>query len=236
MPIVAKSVLDARRAAAEAPATAVTPRPQPSSSPADQASGPPQGPQRHAICPRTRAVVPANLDPSTEPADGNTDDARRAAAGRDDKNYAVGYGKPPLHTRFAKGSRGGPGRPKGVKNHDTLLKDRFEKKRAIKIDGVERIVTQHELLVDLQSQHAMKGKEKPQQFLLGEAKRLYSANDDAGPVAAAPLSPSEQALFDQLFATLNLTPMVPGSLPEAPAGSPPDADLDEEPDDEEDEA
>ena len=37
-------------------------------------------------------------------------------------DYVVGYGKPPLHTRFQKGRSGNPnGRPRGKKNMSTLL-------------------------------------------------------------------------------------------------------------------
>jgi uncharacterized protein DUF5681 len=37
-------------------------------------------------------------------------------------DYEVGYGKPPLHTRFQKGKSGNPkGRPRGKKNMSTLL-------------------------------------------------------------------------------------------------------------------
>ena len=47
--------------------------------------------------------------------------------------YAVGYGKPPEHTRFRKGRSGNPaGRPKGAQNLDALLDKALREKVAVK--------------------------------------------------------------------------------------------------------
>lgn len=41
-----------------------------------------------------------------------------------DEEYEIGYGKPPLETRFVKGQSGNPsGRPKGSKNLATILEE-----------------------------------------------------------------------------------------------------------------
>src|ERR1039457_3785601 len=49
------------------------------------------------------------------------------------KDYKIGYGKPPEHSRFAKGRSGNPkGRPKGRKNLETDLDERLGEKITIR--------------------------------------------------------------------------------------------------------
>ena len=65
-------------------------------------------------------------------------------------DYEVGYGKPPVHTRFQKGQSGNPkGRPRGSKNLSSLLNDALngwvivvENGRRKKITKREAIITQ----------------------------------------------------------------------------------------------
>ena len=65
-------------------------------------------------------------------------------------DYEVGYGKPPVHTRFQKGQSGNPkGRPRGRKNLSSLLNDALngwvivvENGRRKKITKREAIITQ----------------------------------------------------------------------------------------------
>ena len=51
----------------------------------------------------------------------NDKDSKGDSLPEQDEAYAVGWGKPPRHTRFKKGQSGNPkGRPPGSKNMNTL--------------------------------------------------------------------------------------------------------------------
>ena len=60
--------------------------------------------------------------------------------------HAIGYRKPPQHTRFRKGVSGNPkGRPHGTKNLATVLERMLEEKVVVSEDGVPKLVTKLEL-------------------------------------------------------------------------------------------
>ena len=62
--------------------------------------------------------------------------------------YEVGFGKPPKHTRFRKGSSGNPrGRPKGKRNLATVLEKTLKEKVVINENGVRKTVTKLEAAV-----------------------------------------------------------------------------------------
>jgi hypothetical protein len=56
--------------------------------------------------------------------DKTMNDVKRPRSKANAGNYEVGYGRPPVHRRFAPGQCGNPkGRPKGVRNFATDVKD-----------------------------------------------------------------------------------------------------------------
>ncbi len=58
-------------------------------------------------------------------------------------DYKVGYGKPPLHTRFKKGN---PGRPRRARNLRILLEEALAKRVAVTTeDGRRRRIARREL-------------------------------------------------------------------------------------------
>lgn len=76
----------------------------------------------------------------------------------DTKDYEVGYGKPPKHTRFKKGQSGNPkGRPKGAQNVGSMLEQIFFRKIPISDGGVRREVTMLEAILRQVVNGAAKG-------------------------------------------------------------------------------
>jgi Family of unknown function (DUF5681) len=64
------------------------------------------------------------------------------------RDYEVGYGKPPCHTRFARGQSGNPrGRPFGAKNLSTVLSDTLNETVIVTENGGRRKVTKRQAII-----------------------------------------------------------------------------------------
>jgi len=73
----------------------------------------------------------------------------------EDDDYEIGYGKPPLHSRFPKGQSGNPnGRPKKNRSHADLLRELLEAKIRV---GVDKMTKREALYLSLIND-AIKGK------------------------------------------------------------------------------
>lgn len=64
------------------------------------------------------------------------------------KSYAVGYGKPPSHSRFKPGQSGNPkGRPKGAKSFNTIIRENLLRRVGVRTPAGTKKVTHIEALV-----------------------------------------------------------------------------------------
>jgi hypothetical protein len=63
-------------------------------------------------------------------------------------NYEVGYGKPPVHTRFRRGKSGNPcGRPSASKNLSTLLNEALNEPVLVVENGRRRKISKRQAII-----------------------------------------------------------------------------------------
>lgn len=112
-------------------------------------------------------------------------------------DYKVGYGRPPIETRFAKGRSGNPrGRPRGTKNLKTDLQEELRERITVREQGGERRYSKQRALVKSLTAKAIKGDARAANVLINMIHRLLEG--EAEPAASAPLTADEQAILDTL--------------------------------------
>src|SRR5436309_2498520 len=90
---------------------------------------------------------------------------------RDD--YSVGYGRPPIHTRFQNGKSGNPrGRPRRRKNYATLMQQILGEQISIRDGERVRKVSKLEAMIHRHFFNAMKGDTKSLTALMNLAAGL----------------------------------------------------------------
>ena len=105
----------------------------------------------------------------------------------DDKDYKVGPGRPPLHTRFRKGQSGNPG-GRRKKQLPALLADALNETVFVTIDGERREITKREAIV-----HQLVNKSTTAD--LRATKMLFDMMKDAEQKAGAAAPPPEPPPF-----------------------------------------
>jgi hypothetical protein len=82
--------------------------------------------------------------------------------------YAVGYKKPPLHTRFKKGQSGNPsGRRRGARNLPTALLEAIDRRVEVEEDGRRRKRSKRDLGADRLADKFARGDPYAIRLLLG---------------------------------------------------------------------
>jgi Family of unknown function (DUF5681) len=117
------------------------------------------------------------------------------------RDYVVGYGKPPLHSRFQKGRSGNPkGRPCGRKNMSTLPSDALNGSVIVVENGRRKKITKREAIVTQLVNKSASADLKATQMVLAMLSDLESRADaSADP---APFTEADQQVIQRIQARL----------------------------------
>jgi hypothetical protein len=97
--------------------------------------------------------------------------------------YEVGYGKPPLHTRFRKGQSGNPkGRGKGTKNFATIFMKAMRQSVTITENGKRRKISKLDAAVTQLVNDAARGDKKAIRLAFALLQALEPATEAQRPV------------------------------------------------------
>jgi hypothetical protein len=123
----------------------------------------------------------------------------------DDSNrdYDIGYAKPPKHNQFAKGQSGNPrGRPRGSLNLTTLLEGALNERVIITENGKRKRITKREAILKQLVNRAASGDPKSIQMLLAEIRLAEGRQPSAEPML---LDETDREVIRQLFERLHET-------------------------------
>lgn len=91
----------------------------------------------------------------------------------DSRDYSIGYGKPPVGTRFRKGESGNPkGRPRGARNLSTIMERALNERVTVTENGHRRSITKREAMAKQLVNKGAKGEYKAIQVLLNYQVQL----------------------------------------------------------------
>ena len=103
-------------------------------------------------------------------------------------DYAVGYGKPPKHSRFKPGQCGNPrGRPRKTGSIEAMIKRELDQMVKITEGGRELRISKREAIIKQFVNRAIKGDAKPLQLMLAHLEK----HKDIEPFAATAADDAE---------------------------------------------
>jgi len=117
------------------------------------------------------------------------------------RDYAVGYGRPPRHTRYEKGRSGNPkGRPSGSKNMSTLFTEALNETVIIAENGGRRKISKRQAIVKQIVNKAAKGDWRCTKLLLELPQETGSPTEPESPESA--FDAADKKTIEQLKARL----------------------------------
>jgi hypothetical protein len=145
---------------------------------------------------------------------------RRTKPG-DRSPYDVGYGKPPVHSRFKPGQSGNPaGRRKGTRNLATDVRAMLELSVLLKEGGGTRKISTQEAALMKVREKALQGDIRALERVFDLASRFN--NDGAQTETSQPLAANEHAILAAYVARMSAAPAKkpPGTAPDKAAPKP----------------
>jgi hypothetical protein len=116
------------------------------------------------------------------------------------RDYEVGYGKPPRHTRFKKGQSGNPrGRPKGSKNLPTLLTEALNESVVVAENGRRRKITMRQAIIKQLVKRSATADLRAMKILLDMVRDLEGQTEPVCPETAE-FSQADEKVLEQLRA------------------------------------
>ncbi|MDE2200174.1 MAG: hypothetical protein KGJ41_14250 [Rhodospirillales bacterium] len=121
---------------------------------------------------------------------------------RKDPEYEVGYGRPPVTSRFKPGQSGNPkGRRKGSQNLATLVDRELKQPVMVNEGGKRRHITKGEVIVKQVVNKSAAGDPRSMQMLLGLMLKLVGPAE-AGAGQTHPLSEDDRQTLDNALARM----------------------------------
>lgn len=115
-------------------------------------------------------------------------------------NYSVGYGRPPLESRYKAGSSGNArGRPKGSKNLKTLVKEAMTASISIQEGEKTRKVSRLEGVLLRQLQKALTGSDRAAVAVFKIAMQLGLLDESDGHDGEVALSGRDEEILNELI-------------------------------------
>jgi hypothetical protein len=120
------------------------------------------------------------------------------------RDYKVGYGKPPRHTRFKKGQSGNPrGRPSGSKNLKTLLNEALNERVVVTEEGGRRNITKREAIVTQLVNRSATADLRALKILLDTLRDIEGQTEPASSETAE-FSEADEKVIEQLRARFSI--------------------------------
>jgi len=120
------------------------------------------------------------------------------------RDYEVGYGKPPRSTRFKKGQSGNPrGRPSGSKNLSTLLSEALNEPVIVTENGRRRKISKRQAIIKQLVNQSAKGDWRAAKFLLDIVQDIERRTEPE--TAEDGFGWADEQVLEQLRARFSLT-------------------------------